>query len=277
MQVVAADRAAGGRQLMESQVSLNRPEHRTSEEEHDGDDQRPRRRRPAGRTRRLSRRPRRPTPDDALDINMRCLLRSVLGVDAGTRTRPGSWSTHRAVSQTRWVSRSSAGRCRSRRLDGAAGVVEGALDDAAEHEHDGDDQRGDAGDQQAVLHGGGAVLVATTRLVMVRMNSSMMGSFPLELGGFDDWAEPNRPAKRSMAKMDRLGHRTSGLNHCDLFGWFRDIVRSDYARIPNRRTRGRARARRGVRRSGGGVAEEIRPSRIAVTSAWARLAAPSFS
>ncbi|HEX5325203.1 MAG TPA: LacI family DNA-binding transcriptional regulator [Acetobacteraceae bacterium] len=43
--------------------------------------------------------------------------------------------------------------------DARAGGLEDALDHAAEGEHDQDDQCGDAGDQQAVLHGRGATLI----------------------------------------------------------------------------------------------------------------------
>ena len=55
-----------------------------------------------------------------------------------------------------------------------------------------------------------------------------------------------------MANLDRVGHQTSGLNlvtHMSDLG----IVRMDY------------------------VVAEINPRRIAVTRAWARLAAPSLS
>src|SRR4051794_21806321 len=43
--------------------------------------------------------------------------------------------------------------------DAVAGLLEDALDDAAEGEDDDDDQRGDAGDEEAVLDRGRAALV----------------------------------------------------------------------------------------------------------------------
>src|SRR3954451_1462047 len=55
--------------------------------------------------------------------------------------------------------KSAAALRRGARGDLGAGVGEDALEAATEGEDDDDDQRGDAGDQQAVLDGGGAALV----------------------------------------------------------------------------------------------------------------------
>ena len=55
--------------------------------------------------------------------------------------------------------------------DALAGVLERLLDHAAEEHHDGHDQRRDAGDQQAVLHGRGAALVVSLRRVASEHNA----------------------------------------------------------------------------------------------------------
>jgi STE24 endopeptidase len=56
-------------------------------------------------------------------------------------------------------SRTATSRRGTAVLDLGLGVSEDACDEVAEKEDDGDDQGGDAGDQQAVLHGRGAALV----------------------------------------------------------------------------------------------------------------------
>jgi hypothetical protein len=82
--------------------------------------------------------------------------------DRHPRPEPGRMAKRPALLQKdegRGASQRSAGAGAGAGADLVAGVLEDVAEHAPEGEHDDDDQRGDAGDQQAVLHGRGAAVV----------------------------------------------------------------------------------------------------------------------
>ena len=65
------------------------------------------------------------------------------------------------LSTPRWTGLGRAGTGDAgARVEGVAGLLEGTLDEATQREDEQDDDRGDGGDEQAVLDGRGAGVVA---------------------------------------------------------------------------------------------------------------------
>src|SRR6476659_3195860 len=116
---------------------------------------------------------------------------------------------------------------------------------------------------------------------MLRMNSSMVFLPSGNSAVMTVRTEVLGSPEEKYFKTDRLGHHSSGLIHLTFIG---GLFHSPFGLLgcPRSRRVRDGRPRRGPRWPGrapqaGGVAEEIRPIRMAVTRAWARLAAPSLS
>jgi len=101
--------------------------------------------------------------------------------------------------------------------DLATGAREGALDDASEQEDDGHDQRGDAGDEEAVLDGGRAVLGTTTGDVADELEHDVPS-----LGNSVCSCEPRMfgSPEGNYVKTGQIRHQSSGLNEVIFLGGF---------------------------------------------------------